>query len=113
MPERLVSAAPGAGLNGREARLYESSDTNPEVFIDGVQGLLVQGLTVKVNCFRRAVDQSLESTSEFERRDVACRLVMGMDTFLALTDFLNKNAQLVAQEVKAHGGVLLDVEKMT
>ena len=85
MAERLVAKTT---QRGQALELYESGDRNPEVFVDGVQGFMVNGATVKLNCFSRA----FHSTAEAERRDVACRLVMGVDTFLAVADFLNAQA---------------------
>jgi hypothetical protein len=85
MAERLVAKTT---QRGQALELYESGDRNPEVFIDGVHGLMVNGATVKLNCFSR----SINSTAEAERRDVACRLVMGVDTFFAVADFLNAQA---------------------
>lgn len=110
MTDRIISVIAGGGYQGREARLFESTDSNPEVYVDGIQGLVVVGGVVKLNFFRRALDQSLEPGSEFERRDVACRAVMSIETFLSVVDLLKATGQDIQAEIAKQGGPLQSVK---
>lgn len=86
MAEKLVSTIK---QETQTLKLWESTDRNLEIFIDGAQGVTGTGHTVKLNLFTRRFD----STPEVENRDVACRLVMGIDTFFSLVDFLNGTSE--------------------
>ena len=80
--------------------LYESADRNAEIYVDGAQGLLSTGHIVKVNLFTIRTD----STQEVQNRDVACRLVMGIDTFLSLADFLHGFAEQMKKDMNVKVG---------
>ena len=93
MAERLVmeSAEEKTGADGKPVKriykLFESDAQNPEIYIDGMQGVIVVGSVVKINCFTRGHAGPTDGATE-ERRMVACRLTMGVDTFLAILDWL-------------------------
>jgi hypothetical protein len=86
MTDRLIMAY---SEENKVFELFENSVRNPEIFVDGVQGISVAGASIKVNFFTRGASLPLQAPGS-ERRDVACRLVMGMDTFLSVVDFLKK-----------------------
>ena len=92
MAERLI----GTLKQGNQIlNLYESTDHNPEIHIDGAQGFLATGHTAKLNLFTIRMN----STDEVQNRDVACRLVMGIDTFLSLADFLHGLAEQMKKDL--------------
>ena len=93
MAEKLISTL----KQGQQTlNLYESTDRNPEIYIDGAQGLMAAGQTLKINLFTRRMD----TTPQVENRNVACRLVMGMDTFFNLVEFLNTTAEQMKKDLK-------------
>jgi hypothetical protein len=89
MTRRLVSEAAESvgGPAGVKYELYEAEGTNPEVYIDGMHGVMLVGSIIKINCFTRGGFPAAKA-GEVEQRDVACRLVMGLDTFLNVMDWL-------------------------
>ncbi len=93
MAEKLIASL----KQGQQTlNLYESTDRNPEIYVDGAQGLMAAGQTLKVNLFTRRMD----TTPQVENRNVACRLVMGIDTFFSLVDFLNSTAEQMKKDLK-------------
>ncbi len=92
MAEKLI----GSLKQGQQTlNLYESTDRNPEIYIDGAQGVMAAGQTLKVNLFTRHMD----TNPQVENRNVACRLVMGIDTFFSLVDFLNSTAEQMKKDL--------------
>lgn len=95
MAEKLI----GSLKQGQQTlNLYESTDRNPEIYIDGAQGVMAAGQTLKVNLFTRHMD--MDTNPQVENRYVACRLVMGVDTFFSLVDFLNSTAEQMKKDFK-------------
>ena len=94
-----IDESTGKTQKGRTVHLYENDDHNPEVFIDGMQGLAAFGHVVKINCFTRGAKLPTEE-DEVEERDVACRLVMGVETFLAISDWLTPIAGELREKIK-------------
>lgn len=103
MADRLVGKT--VDNRGKTCELYEPEGQNVEVFVDGIQGLEARGPNIKFN-FYRAVPNHLpenERDENLERRVIASRVVMGVDTFLSVVDWLNNTAaevrgQLVVTE---------------
>ena len=77
----------GASAPGATYQLYETAGAFREIYIDGMQGVSVVGPIVKINCYTRGA-KAPANPGEVEEREVACRLVMGTDTFLAIVDWL-------------------------
>src|SRR5262245_18999105 len=72
---------------GATYQLYEDGGINPEIYIDGMQGVVILGPVIKINCFTRGF-ATPAAAGQVEERDVACRLVMGIDTFFSVVDWL-------------------------
>jgi hypothetical protein len=97
MSERLsLKVEQGEGPGKSTFELYESTDRNVEIFTEGVHGLSIVGPIVKINFFTRGG----AIPTQPERRDLACRLVMGVDTFLALADQLKAAADELRPKVQ-------------
>jgi hypothetical protein len=93
MSDRLVFALDLG--NGKSAELYESTDYNPELHVDGIQGMLVNGATVKLNFFSRIYP----TVPDVERRQLVCRMVMGVDTFLSVADYFKQYAEKLQRDL--------------
>jgi len=76
-------------------KLFENDGHLPELYIDGMHGALVWGSTIKLNCFSRILNTSLEPDTE--ERVVVGRVVMGVDTFFATVEWLNSIANQIKQ----------------
>lgn len=97
MTEKLI----GTLKQGNQTlNLYESTDRNPEIYVDGAQGILGTGHVVKVNLFTVRTD----STQEVQNRNIACRLVMGIDVFFSLADFLHSFAEQMKKDMNPKVG---------
>jgi hypothetical protein len=87
MRRLIIESKQSVGGADATYRLYETPGIAQELYIDGMQGLTVVGPVVKINCFTRGA-QTPAQTGAVEEREVVCRLVMGVDTFLAITEWL-------------------------
>ncbi len=94
MSDRLISQIKEGE---KTIELYESDGKNLEIYIDGIQGVMGAGSIVKFNCFARDFDHLQDG---IERRSVACRMVMSLDTFISVADFLEKTAINMKKELK-------------
>lgn len=99
MGERLVVRSDDG--QGNAVELYESTDRNLEVHVDGIHGLSVRGTTVKFNFFTLPPQTGGENT---QRREVACRVTMGVETFLSVAEFLRQQAESIRSNVQASEG---------
>jgi hypothetical protein len=73
----------------------------PEIYVDGFHGIFAAGATIKFNLFTRpfqveAPEEGQMVKLKVDRREVAARIVMGVDAFFATVDALNE----VAAELK-------------
>jgi hypothetical protein len=94
MSERLILTEGKTGQAG-EIRLFDAGDT-PEIYADGIHGMVVTGETVKINFYTR----DLPSVGEdFERRSVACRLVMPLEVFYKVADYFGRNSAKVKDDL--------------
>jgi hypothetical protein len=97
MSERLsLRAEQGEGSEKVVFELYESTDRNLEIFTEGIHGISIVGPIAKINFFTRGA----AIPSQPERRDLACRLVMGVDTFLAIADQLKAAADELRPKIQ-------------
>lgn len=104
MSDRFIGRTKDAA--GISCELFEPSDTNIEVHVDGIQGLSVHGSVVKFNFFRTIPDHFGKEDDErlegVQKRLVAARIVMGVDTFLSVTQWLGDNAADMLKQIKAN-----------
>jgi len=70
-------------------QLYETGSSSKEIYVDGIQGASFGGPVVKVNFFSRGPGETA-TPGGIEERELACRLVMGIDTFAAIVQLLNR-----------------------
>jgi hypothetical protein len=100
MSDRLIGETVDA--NGVTCELYEPTDRDVDIFCEGVQGLQVRGPNVKFNLFRVIPDLTEDDPKKpkVERRLVTARVIMGVDTFLSVTDWLHKNADDIRGRVE-------------
>lgn len=99
MGERLVVRSEDG--QGNAIELYESTDRNLEVHVDGIHGLSVRGTTVKFNFFTLPPQTGGENS---QRREVACRVTMGVETFLSVAAFLQQQADSIRRNVQSGDG---------
>ena len=79
--------------DGKNLTLHENDSANPELFVDGIHGWAAMGSVVKVSFFRSLVSFEEDGAAPADRRDLSCRLVMGIDIFLSVADFLASAAK--------------------
>jgi hypothetical protein len=91
MSDRLILTSQE---DGKTIEVYESPDNNLEIYVDGVHGMMLSGATVKINCFTRDFSRD----ENVDRRSVACRLVMNVETFFDVVHYMN----LREQDLKAN-----------
>lgn len=84
MTERMIFR--NQGQDGT-VELYEG-DQVPEIFIDGAQGLAINGPIIKMNLFTNQIAGQTEAAQKLARREVAARLVMSLDTFNAVSQWM-------------------------
>lgn len=84
---------------GDETEKYLIGDdgTEREIYVDGVHGFMINGLTVKMNLYSRGFHSDGTKILEGERREVVCRLVMALDTLLSLSKYLNEQVERVKE----------------
>ena len=75
--------------------LYAPDGPLPEIYIDGIHGLAATGTIVKLNCYTR----EFQSSEVLDIRVMNCRLVMGIDTFIAISDFLKTHSEKMQTEM--------------
>lgn len=97
--DRLVSVTES---EGRRLELYDTG-SHPEVFVDGIQGLMIGKGVVKWNFFSTTYNADY-TEKDHEYREIAARIVCTPDTFLSLVDFLNE----VAEQMKPNDQVPSD-----
>lgn len=97
MADRLIMTIE---QDGKKMRLYESRGSNPEVYVDGIQGMMVTGPIAKFNFFTRDFISPEEFEEQGERRKLVCRLVMTANTFLSVADYFQKHAQELKQKMQ-------------
>jgi hypothetical protein len=86
--------------DGQVQELYDRPGA-PELYVDGFHGFFAAGATIKLNLFTRAFQPSAVDGAaklEVDRRELAARLVMGVDTFFSVVEALNR----VASNLKSH-----------
>jgi hypothetical protein len=86
MLNKLVEQKSG----GKRIVLYGHEDGEQEIYIDGAHGVTLTGTVVKINMFTVAPTFGEENE---ERREIVARLVMQIQTFVALAEFLNSTLQ--------------------
>ena len=78
---------------GTVCELYEPTDREVEVFVDGMQGIQVRGPIVKINMYRTVPNHGVSELPEgHEKRVVTSRMVMGIDTFMSVVKWLNESS---------------------
>lgn len=86
-------------LNDKTYELYESTEVNPEVFVDAIQGIAVRGATVRVNFTRDIINYNAGDDSKLKRA-VAVRLVMPIGNYIDVIEFLHKNLQELKEVIE-------------
>ena len=81
---------------GKTIKVVGREIGEPELFVDGIHGVMRDGLAMKLNFFTRGFSEG--DKSDEERREVACRMVMTLDTFLSVADFLKVQAERLREE---------------
>lgn len=72
--------------NNVKVQLVGREEGDPEFYIDGIHGIQLTGPVIKLNLYTLAMD----STSESQRREAVCRLVMSTPQFVGMVDFLSQ-----------------------
>lgn len=85
-------------INGKPVQVVEPAHGPLEIFIDGVQGVMVSGPIVKTNFFTRDFVDPAANPPPAELRRVVCRLVCGIDTFMSLAKFFTDQAAEIQRE---------------
>lgn len=92
MPEnKLVSIAE---VRGKRLELFDNGKA-PELFVDGIQGLMGGPSIIKWNFFTTGFREGYDG-QEKEFREVAARIVCTPEVFVSMVEFL----QEVADEIK-------------
>jgi len=89
-----------SGDDKKDLNLYESSVPSLELYVDGIQGMMVGGAVAKLNFF--TLDWPSAKTGDQrkgERRRVACRMVMTLDTLFSVAEYLHKQAQEIKSQI--------------
>jgi len=79
-------------IGDKEYELFESPESNPEIFAEAVQGIAVRGTTVRVNFTRDIIDYNAPNEGA-QKRAIACRLVMPLPNYIEVIEYLHKNVQ--------------------
>lgn len=98
MADRLILSVDSDDKKSKY-NLYESSIPNPEIFVDGIQGMMVAGSVAKFNFFTQDY-LSPEETKGGDRRRLACRLVMSVETFLSTADYFQRYAKELREKIQ-------------
>ncbi|MEF8792808.1 hypothetical protein [Thiohalorhabdus sp.] len=80
---------------GKTLELYQSTDQNLEVFVDGMHGSMVASGVIKLNWFTRRFD----SSEEVEKRDLVCQTTMSLETFFNIADYFSKHAEKIKADL--------------
>ena len=87
-------------LSSEVCELYEPTDREVEVYVDGIQGLQARGPVVKFNLHRIIPDFGASKDEKIEKRMVAVRVVMGIDSFITTADWLHERANEVRGQIE-------------
>lgn len=98
MTDRLIGRT--VDKNKVVCELYEPSDREVEVFVDGIQGLQAKGPVVKFNLHREIPNLGARKDEKIEKRVVAVRVVMGIDSFINTVDWLYERANELRGKVQ-------------
>ena len=98
MTDRLIGRT--VDKNKIVCELYEPTDREVEVFVDGIQGLQATGAVVKFNLHRVIPDFGASKDKNIQKRMVAVRVVMGVDTFVTTIDWLHERANEIRGQVE-------------
>jgi hypothetical protein len=71
----------------------------PEVYVDGFHGIYASGATIKIHFFSRVMPDP-EKSATHERREIVSRVVLGVDTFLAVVQALNGVADQLRKDLQ-------------
>ena len=85
-----------------------------EIYVDGIWGLSVRGpqSIVKLNLYSNGFAEMEDGESpagNCERRELVCRLVMGIGTFLSISRHLTATAEQIESRIGPHE--MVDKEK--
>ncbi|WP_156092782.1 hypothetical protein [Rhodovibrio salinarum] len=80
--------------NGETIRLYGHPGGDPEYYIEGVHGFMAGPNGVKLNLYTVGF-----SDTEGQRREVACRLAMSLDSFVSLAKFFQDRLKDIQENV--------------
>ena len=94
MSDRLIAHSE---KDGKVVDIYEPSDREIEVVVDGVSGLYSDGPIVKIN-FHRIIPNPNEP--DHLRYLITTRMVMGVDTFLSLSEWMSNCALDMQKMIK-------------
>lgn len=83
MTDRLVISEK---QGDRQIETYERAGV-PDLYVDGFHGISASGATIKINLFTRVAPDA-DKVITHERREVVCRLVLGLDTFFSVVQAL-------------------------
>lgn len=87
--------------DGKTAQLVEKEGGAPEVYVDGVWGVLYSRGVCKMNFYTAGMSPDQKS----EIRDIAVRLVMSLPALIDLSAFLVRQINSLAQD-----GILINEE---
>ena len=82
--------------DGKTLELWEEASAVPEFFADGIHGISFSGSIVKFNFFTTDMGEE----GNIERRHVVCRLVLGIDTFFSVAQYLTTMAEDVKKKME-------------
>lgn len=94
--DKLVSVAE---VNGKRLELYDNG-RGPEIFVDGIQGLMGGPSIVKWNFFSTGFREGYDGR-EKEFREVAARIVCSPETFVSIVDFMKEVADQIKKDMNA------------
>lgn len=87
--------------DGRQAELYGKEVGDLEIYVDGAWGITASPTGVKINFF--TVTPTEEAN---ERREVVARLVMSLNVFFQLREFLDIQCKKLEE-----GGMVVQVDR--
>ena len=83
--------------SGGTRELHDNPNA-PEIFADGYQGIMTDGQTCKFNLYTRAFNRGPEVAGA-DRVELAARIVMGLNDFLATVDALSIAATSIREQL--------------
>ena len=86
--------------NGQQAELYGKEFGDLEIYVDGAWGVTASSTGIKINFFT-----TIPTEEPIERREVAARLVMSLNVFYQLREFLDIQCKKLEE-----GGMVVKID---